>query len=104
MNARVWVSPRAAAQIDDAASWWRVNRTAAPDLFVREIAGALALLAQAPKAGRHWRHPRVRGVRRLLIPSTRYHVYYVVGGEEGGVEMGAVWSGAGGRAPTIEPR
>ena len=47
-----------------------------PNLFLNEVDGALDLLGQAPGAGRHYPHPTLKGVRRILLQDSRYHVYY----------------------------
>lgn len=70
--------------------WWRTNRGAAPDLFRDELAAALELIGLAPIAGRPYRSAGVPGVRRVLLRSTRCHVYYVV--READALVVAVWS------------
>ena len=77
MRVGIRTTPQADAQALAAAAWWRANRPAAPDLFTNELAGAFDLLARAPEIGHRFRHSRVPGVRRLMLPGTRYHVYYV---------------------------
>jgi len=67
MRARIRTTPQAEAQALAAATWWRTNRLAAPDLFTDELAGALDLIARAPEIGHRYRHPRVPGVRRLRL-------------------------------------
>jgi len=40
-------------------------------------------------------------MRRILMPRTRYHVYYVVADEERRVLVHAVWHTARGRGPRL---
>jgi hypothetical protein len=52
MTVRVFLTPEADAQARAMDTWWRKERTAAPDLFSEELAAAFALLLAAPQAGR----------------------------------------------------
>jgi plasmid stabilization system protein ParE len=85
--------------IDD---WWRANRQAAAGLFVEELTAALALLEVAPEMGRPYRHQIVPGLRRVLLRSTRHHVYYVTVDDT--VRVLAIWSAMRGRRPSLVGR
>ena len=77
---RVVTTPEAdedARQIDE---WWIRNRGAAPNLFLEELADALALLGLVPGVGVRYAHPETPGLRRYLLRSTRYHVYFLYNG------------------------
>jgi len=84
-------------QADDQAiaahDWWRTHRFAAPDLFRRELAAAFDLLANAPDVGKRYKHRGVPGLRRLLLPNTRYHVYYIHDSERAVGGSLAEWMG-----------
>jgi plasmid stabilization system protein ParE len=80
-------------------TWWSVNREAAPHLFVEELAAAFALLAASPLIGRSYRTRAVRGVRRILMRATRYHVYYVP--EASRVVVLAVWGAVRAQRPSL---
>ena len=58
-------------------AWWQRERVSAPDLFVEEFGAALERLAMAPSAGPVYVGGHRRDLRRLLLPRTRYHVYYL---------------------------
>ena len=77
MTTVVRTTPEADAHALDAAAWWRANRPAAPDLFAQELTGAIDLLTRAPDVGKRYRRSGPRGLRRLLLPASRYHIYYV---------------------------
>ena len=47
-------------------------------LFLEELAAAFELLESVPNMGRSYGHSTVKNVRRVLLRSTRYHLYYVV--------------------------
>jgi plasmid stabilization system protein ParE len=72
----VRITPEAERQIAAIRVWWREHRQSAPNLFAEELASALDLVARLPRAGRRRRHLSVPRLRRLLLRSSRYHVYY----------------------------
>ena len=95
MTVRVVVLPDAMQQIEEANAWWRSNRPAAPGLLVRELASAFARLERQPEVGRPLPRPGFPGLRILLLPRTRYHVYYDPG--DGELVVRAFWSAVRGR-------
>jgi plasmid stabilization system protein ParE len=101
MTARVLFTPRSEAQVLEAAQWWRANRPAATELFDEELITSLQLLVELPELGRRYPHPRVGGVRRLLMPRTRYHLYYVHEVEDEALIVLALWSSVRGRRPLL---
>jgi plasmid stabilization system protein ParE len=99
---RVDVSPEARIHVQAIQAWWTTNRRAAPDLFREELRAALATLSESPAAGTPYRiSSGVAGMRRILMPRTRYHVYYVVTDEQRRVLVHAVWHTARGRGPRL---
>ena len=77
MTYEVVVLPKAERQLTVVDSWWRANRLAAPDLFSNEFQRALARLAVFPDSGHIYAGTRTP-VRYLLMPASRYLVYYRV--------------------------
>ena len=100
MTARIVVAPEAEDQVRAIDSWWQRERPAAPGLFAEELAASFVLLSNAPLAGRRYPHPTVSEVRRVLLRSTRYHVYYRL--HENDVVILAVWSGVRGSGPDLK--
>jgi plasmid stabilization system protein ParE len=100
MAARIVVTPEAEEQVRTIDSWWRRERPAAPHLFTEELSAAFALLAGAPQAGRRYPHPAITDVRRILLRSSRYQVYYRVHDED--VIVLAVWSAVRGSGPELK--
>jgi plasmid stabilization system protein ParE len=92
-------TPEADAQILKIDGWWRNNRSAAPDLFLSELAAAFEILAGAPQIGRLYRQSPVQHTRRLLLQETRYHVYYVQTADE--IRVLAVWHARRGAGPPL---
>ncbi|MBI3856832.1 MAG: type II toxin-antitoxin system RelE/ParE family toxin [Planctomycetes bacterium] len=99
MTVRIVVTPEAEEQARTIDTWWRKERPAAPGLFTEELAAAFALLGDAPQAGRRYPHPTMSDVRRILLRSSRYHVYYRL--HENDVVVLAVWSGVRGSGPEL---
>ncbi len=96
---RVIVSPEAEAHVRVIGSWWETNRPLAPNLFVDELAEVFEMLRHFAGAGQRVPHASVSGVRRVLLRSSRYHVYYVESRAE--VFVLAVWSAVRERGPDL---
>jgi plasmid stabilization system protein ParE len=97
---QVLVSPRAEAQIRAIDAWWRRNRADSPDLFSSELRDALSVLEVAPRSGKLYRRGELKGIRRLLLPSSRNHIYNLVGPEV--VLVLAVWGSVKGSGPDLK--
>jgi plasmid stabilization system protein ParE len=83
-------------------AWWRTNRQAASDLFARELIRALDQLAETPLLGSVYGYPGSFPVRRVLLPRSRYHVYFSFEPENDLVKVRAVWHTARGQGPRLE--
>jgi plasmid stabilization system protein ParE len=103
MSVVIRTTPEADAQALRVAEWWRTNRPAAADLFAEELAGAFDLLARAPDIGRRYRRVGIPGLRRVLLPATRYHVYYVHSRDEATCIVLAIWGATRGRPLRLRP-
>jgi plasmid stabilization system protein ParE len=68
-------------------------------LFLDELEAAFSLIGHAPDVGRSYRRSPIVGTRRVLLPRTRYHVYYVQ--LEGVVLVLAVWHAKRGSGPPL---
>jgi plasmid stabilization system protein ParE len=97
---RIEFAPRAVREAERGALWWRDNRPAAPTLFEEELREALDQIRSFPQLGSAY--DAIPGVehRRLLIPGTRYHVYYRIA-EPDLVRVVAIWSSVRGRGPRL---
>jgi plasmid stabilization system protein ParE len=90
---------RATREVEEIDTWWRANRPAAPDLFVLELRATLSIAVAAPTLGAPARDVALRGVRRLLLKRSRYHVYYRVAGQA--LQVLAVWHAVRGTGPGL---
>lgn len=95
---RVLLAPEARDQARAIDAWWRENRPAATELFAAELSSAFSTLASAPRSGSPYMSVR-KGVRRLLLRSTRYHVYYRLKDDD--VLVLAIWSSVRGSGPNL---
>lgn len=96
---RVELSPEALEQAQAIRAWWIENRTAASNLFVDELGAAIRKLGSVPQAGARYEATVLREMRRVLMPRTRYHVYYTVDGDSRLVRIHAIWHTSRGQEP-----
>lgn len=98
MNVRL--TPRALAEAKRLKTWWQQHRSAAPELFERELSAALERIEVTPDLGIAYRPGRFDApVRRVLLPRTQFHVYYGI--EEGVIVVLSVWGARQGREPGL---
>ncbi len=91
---RVELSPEALTHAELIDAWWIVNRPAAPTLFLDELEAAIRQLEATP-------HIELPAARRLLMPRTRYHVYYAIEDDDSVVRIHAVWHTSRGHGPRL---
>jgi plasmid stabilization system protein ParE len=96
---RVELSEEALEQAQLIRAWWIENRPAAQDLFADELRAAIRKLGATPRIGARYDEPDFREMRRVLMPRTRYHVYYTVDDGSRLVRIHAVWHVSRGRGP-----
>ena len=99
MSLPVRATSRAMRQMREADAWWRENRKAARQTFGNELAGVLALVAESPAMGQPYLATPVERVRRVLLPTTRYHVYYQAEGDR--ITVLGVWHASRGGGPPL---
>lgn len=97
---RIEIAPRALREAERSAGWWRENRPASRDLFEKELREALERIKAFPQLGSAYQAMAGLEHRRLLMPETRYHVYYRVAGPDL-VRVVAIWSSVRGRGPEL---
>ncbi len=81
--------------------WWVANRVTAPTLFIDELLGAEERLSQFPGTESPFGSASVAGLRRVILPRCRYHVYYTVHPIRREVIVRAVWHAARGEGPQL---
>jgi plasmid stabilization system protein ParE len=87
-------------QADAIDSWWRANRRASPNLFRDELDAALERLETSPLTTRAYgQEGQPMALRRLLLPRSRYFVYFEVEGNS--VQVLAVWHASRGKGPPL---
>ncbi|HEV3191102.1 MAG TPA: type II toxin-antitoxin system RelE/ParE family toxin [Polyangiaceae bacterium] len=96
---RVRFAPRALSEAERLKSWWQKNRPKAPDLFDEEMAIVIEQIGAAPALGAIYPSNFGRTVRRLVMPKTNNHVYYLVRDEE--VVVLSVWGAPRRKGPKL---
>lgn len=99
---RLWLSPRASQDMERAIVWWRTNRDAAPGLLEEEIQEAKRRLLAAPHGG--VRVPGEGDTRRVLLPRTRYWLFYEVDEAQQRVRILRMWHVSRGQSPRFRSR
>lgn len=97
----VELSPAAIEQASTIAAWWAANRPASPNLFMDELGAALSTIGDVPRIGYRYEEAGMPGMRRLLLPRTRLHVYYVVHEKDPVVRVHGIWHAARGTSPPL---
>jgi plasmid stabilization system protein ParE len=98
---RVELSPQARAQVADINLWWAENRPAAPTLVAAEFETAIQRLSSSPESGRCHAQGKQVQVRKILMPRSRYHLYYEVDPPNRLVTILAVWHVSRGQRPEL---
>ena len=101
MSHRIRISPRAERQIEEVADWWFDNRGGAPFLFSQEIERAFLALVTFPRAGERVIHPEIPELRRILLSSVEYHLYYAISDDDQAVEVLELWHTSRGELPRL---
>lgn len=90
---------RATLQIEEAASWWLDNRTAAPTAFRDDLEQAFSLISEQPSIGAAATNSALTGVRRVFLGRIRYFLYYRIQPDQ--VKILALWHSNRGREPEV---
>lgn len=98
---RLDVASRARRQVKKLSSWWRKNRTAAPNAVHDELARVFRLILAQPRIGPPALDVRLPDVHRIHLSRIHHYLYYRVLESEGLIEVLAVWSDSRGDAPPI---
>jgi plasmid stabilization system protein ParE len=99
MPRELFVSRRAAREIERVVEWWAVNRPAAPGAVRNDLQAALSLLLLRPDIGVRVMQASTPGVRRFHLDRIHYWVYYRVQGDR--LEVLSVWHSSRGREPAV---
>jgi len=97
----VEIEDLAARQIEAANDWWRANRPAAAETLSDELVRALDLISQQPGVGVPADSPRLSGVRRVLLPTAGYFLFYRVVVEREELHVLAFWHARRGTDPQL---
>ena len=99
MALELFISRRAAREIDRIAGWWATNRPAATGAVSKDLEAAFAILVEQPGTGTEVAQVSSPDVRRFHIDRIRYWVYYRVRGQR--LEVVSVWHSSRGTDPAV---
>jgi plasmid stabilization system protein ParE len=95
------LAKRAQRDIERKGGWWVENRPYAPSLFFDELDEMLEQLRATPGCGVRWPTARRPPLRRILMPATQSHVFFVVDEEASVIEVLTVRGAAREKAPKL---
>ena len=98
---RIEFSPDALEQIRAVHDWWRIHRAAAPELLREELAAALEIVTSSPNAAKAYSLSAIPGLRRVLMPRTRYHLYFTFHEQRALIFVHALWHASRGHGPKL---
>ena len=84
-------SPDALEQIRAVHDWWRIHQPGAPELLREELAATLEMIRSSPHAAKVYQFSPIPGLRRSLMPRTRYHLYFTFHEERALIFVHAIW-------------
>lgn len=99
MPLELFVSRRAAREIEPVVQWWAVNRPSAPGAVRQDLQAALNLLLVQPGIGVRVNQASSQDVQRLHLDRIRYWVYYRV--RRNRLEVLPVWQSNRGSSPAV---
>lgn len=95
----LYVTRRAAAEIERHAEWWSKNRLAAPGAIRKDLEAAFRVLKEHPGMGSAVDEAESTEVRRVYVDRIHYWVYFRVRGRR--LEILSVWHAARGHGPAV---
>jgi hypothetical protein len=98
---RIEFAPEALEQIRTVHDWWKNHRPAAPDLLHEELAATLEIIGSSPSAARAYPFSAIPGLRRMLMPRTRYHLYFSFHEQRALIFVHALWHASRGHGPKL---
>lgn len=95
---KIRCSARARREANRITAWRIENRPSAPALFLDELGHTLELISNSSGLGTIDESAH-GAVRRVLLPRTRYHVYYVQESSE--IVLVSIWGAQRRRGPKL---
>ena len=99
MPLELFVSRRAAREVERIVHWWALNRPAVPGAVRQDLQAALNLLIVQPHVGVRVNESSSPDVRRFHLDRIRYWVYYRV--RQNRLEVLSVWHSSRGSGPAV---
>jgi len=94
------LSELAQQQIEEINAWWQEHREAAPLLFRQELGEAILQIEANPDLGTPYLKA-AKLYRWVLLPKTRYLLYYEFDKEAGLLAVTTLWNARRGSGPKL---
>jgi plasmid stabilization system protein ParE len=94
------LSELAQQQIEEIGAWWNEHREAAPLLFRQELREAILQIEANPELGTPYLKA-AKPYRWVLLPKTRYLLYYEFDKEAGLLAVTTLWNARRGSGPKL---
>jgi plasmid stabilization system protein ParE len=98
---RIEFSPDALGQLRAIRDWWPINRPSAPELLHEELVATLETIRSSPHVAKVYQFSAIPGLRRALMPRTRYHLYFTFHEERALIFVHAIWHASRGQGPPL---
>ncbi len=95
------VGRRAQQQAMTIEAWWVEHRPAASGLFTDELESTFRHITEVRDAGVRWPTRRRPTLRRILMPRSNNHVYFLIDEQAATVHVLAVWGAPRGTTPGL---
>jgi plasmid stabilization system protein ParE len=95
------VGKRAQKQAANIEQWWVEHSPASPDLFAGELEQTFHHICSVRIAGVGWPTPLRPTLRRILMPRSQNHVYFVIHERTQTVHVLAIWGAPRGNTPNL---
>jgi len=95
------VGKRAQQQAKRMGAWWLGHRPAASTLFTDELERTFLYISQVREAGVRWPTPRRPTLRRILMPGSGNHVYFLIDEPTETVHVLAIWGAPRSTTPKL---
>jgi len=96
---KIRLTPRALQEAKRIRAWWQKNRPSAPELFDEELTVAIDQIGRMPTSGVPYTASFGEAIRRVLLPKTENHLYYVVRSDD--LVILSIWGAPRRRGPKL---
>jgi plasmid stabilization system protein ParE len=101
LDVKLRIGKKAQRQTARIEQWWVQNRAAQAALFIDELEATFRHICNVRIAGVGWPTPRHPTLRRILMPRSQNHLYFVIDERSQTVDVLAIWGAPRGTTPKL---